>query len=196
MAEKTLVLFDFDGTLTKGDSLRRFLWFAVPPGEYVQVLIRLTTLLFFWLVSGKWTRHTAKEAILSACFKGKSKEFLFETGRRFCRQMLPTLWRSNIYNLMLDYKKTGARVMVISASIDIWLSPMAELEGVEWIGTELTFESGVFTGRFNTPNCRGAEKVVRLHKTLNINDFDKIIAYGNSAGDQDMLALAHEAHWI
>ena len=48
---------------------------------------------------------------------------------------------------------------------------------------------GRCTGRLDGANCRGPEKATRL-QTLLGDDPVELWAYGNSAGDDEMLALA------
>ena len=39
-------------------------------------------------------------------------------------------------------------------------------------------------------NCNGPEKIRRIKEILNLQDFDKIYAFGNSKGDKEMLSIA------
>ena len=39
-------------------------------------------------------------------------------------------------------------------------------------------------------NCSGPEKIRRIKEILNLQDFDKIYAFGNSKGDKEMLSIA------
>jgi phosphatidylglycerophosphatase C len=55
---------------------------------------------------------------------------------------------------------------------------------------------GIATGNLDGPNCRGPEKVTRLHEWLGDRSTVNVVAYGDSAGDREMLADADEAHWV
>ena len=56
--------------------------------------------------------------------------------------------------------------------------------------------------RLTTPNCYGAQKVVRINSWLAerhpdaVRDEFRIVAYGDSRGDREMLAMADEAKWV
>jgi phosphatidylglycerophosphatase C len=50
--------------------------------------------------------------------------------------------------------------------------------------------NGLCTGRLRGANCRGPEKATRL-QTLLAGEEVELWAYGNSVGDDEMLALAH-----
>ena len=56
--------------------------------------------------------------------------------------------------------------------------------------TRLEAQDGVYTGSLSGPNCRGAEKVARLHawcEMANIPTSSVKYAYGDSSGDHQML---------
>ncbi len=58
----------------------------------------------------------------------------------------------------------------------------------------------MFTGDLDGPNCRGAEKVHRLHAWLDEHHGGRcgveVVAYGDSPGDRELLADADAAHWV
>ena len=192
---KTLVLFDFDGTLTKGDTLSRFLLFSLPIN---QLVIGTFVLVFRFLgifLSGKWSNEKGKEALFSTFYKGQSFEVLQQLGTSFCQQQLPQFLRPELLAQMREYHQTGATVVLVSASLDIWLRPFCREEGIQLICTELEFANHHFSGKFATPNCSGPEKARRIKTALDLSSFQKIIAFGNSKNDTEMLALADEA-WL
>ena len=51
------------------------------------------------------------------------------------------------------------------------------------------------TGQSLTPNCYGIEKVKRLRKVFPDLARRHVIAYGDSKGDRELLAIAAEAHY-
>ena len=50
------------------------------------------------------------------------------------------------------------------------------------------------TGAFGSPNCRAAEKVVRLRAAFG-PDLRVRAAYGDTSGDTEMLAIAEEPYF-
>ena len=103
--------------------------------------------------------------------------------------------RADMLVRLREYQAEGAVVALVSASSDIWLRPFCQAESIKMICTELAFEAGKFSGKLATPNCNGQEKARRVRAAFDLNQFDKIIAFGNSNGDAAMLALANEA-WL
>ena len=79
----------------------------------------------------------------------------------------------------------------MSASLDVYLADVADALGIaHLLCTSLeTDDLERCTGRMRGANCRGPEKAARL-QALFADDDVELWAYGNSRGDDEMLALA------
>jgi phosphatidylglycerophosphatase C len=101
-----------------------------------------------------------------------------------------------------SHADAGHTVLLVSASFEVYLRPLAELLGAhDVLAVRLEVgEGGILTGRLEGPNCRGPEKVVRLHDWLDRHAGGRaavhLTAYGDSRGDRELLADADEAHWL
>ena len=98
------------------------------------------------------------------------------------------------------HRAQGHHVVLVSASFGVYLRPLAEALGVDGVvATELTVEDGRCTGALAGGNCRGIEKVVRLHAYLDEHfggrEAVELWAYGDSPGDLELLADADHAVW-
>ena len=51
---------------------------------------------------------------------------------------------------------------------------------------------GKITGKLINGNCYGNEKVLRVMRLVNIEDYEEIYAYGDSRGDKELLSIAHK----
>lgn len=205
----TLVLFDFDGTLTTGDSLREYLLFAAQWGRkrgregrrwlawrrLLAAVPRLAIRLLRLLFSGRWSNGGAKESVIAFFFAGKTETEMRALAGRFFREIMPTRLRGDMLALLRQWRDAGATVAVVSASLDLWLEPFCRAEAVRMVCTRAEFAEGRFTGRFATPNCNYSEKARRIRAAFELDVYGKIVAYGNSRGDAAMFALAHEA-WL
>lgn len=192
-----LALFDFDGTLTRGDTLLRFLVFAKGWRGALSCAFPLIFNGLRLFLSGRWSAEAAKSALLAVFFRGKTRSELALLGEQFCREKLPHLLRAEVFEKMLAHRQAGDAVALVSASVDFWLRPFAEKHGLALLCTMADFDANdCFSGNFATPNCNGQEKARRVAAHFDLAAFDKIEAYGNSAGDAAMLALAHAAHWV
>ena len=187
-----LVLFDFDGTLTRRDSLSDFLWFALGPWPLVAGLPRIGIRLLRLWGQGHWSNGAAKRVVLDVYFGGWPKTVLDKTAAEWTERRLPTLLRAEVLDRLRRYRAAGNQVVVVSASIDLWLMPFCEQEQVALLCTALAYRDGRFFGDFQTPNCNGPEKAVRIKAAYDLTAYAHIVAFGNSAGDRAMFALAQE----
>lgn len=188
-----LVLFDVDGTLTRADTMFAFAVFAAG---------KVRLFLSLWLVSpvlvgmklGLVDRGRAKGLLLRVCFAGIAQATLQQAAARFAVERLPGLLRPGAPEQVQAHLDAGNRVLLVSASLDLWLAPIADALGVGLISTEAAWTGGRFVGLAGA-NCRGPEKVRRIREQLDLADFSRSIAYGDSSGDTEMLAMADDAHF-
>ncbi len=194
---KKLVLFDFDGTLTRHDSLWLFLRFAT--GKRFYALLPFMVCTYFMHKCGFFTAQQGKEKLLAKVLCGKNQEEIHSLGEEFTCHMLEQkelFFRTGALGCIENYKKSGADIYIISASPSIWIAPMAKCLGVQYICTEFFYENDIFWGKFLGKNCNGEEKVRRIEQEIShLAIYKHIVAYGDSKGDLPMLSLAHEKHF-
>ena len=190
-----LALFDFDGTITKKDSLNEFLKFASTRSEY---LLKMLTFLPIFLLykTGFIKNDKAKQMLLKLFFKGWSKKKFEKKAKDFSLSVLDSILRDDLYSFLKEHKKRGDKVVIVSASMECWLKPWCQKEEVELISTRLKFEDGRFGGEFLTKNCYGKEKVVRIKEVYDLKLFEKVYAYGDSKADRYMFELADEWRYV
>jgi phosphatidylglycerophosphatase C len=91
------------------------------------------------------------------------------------------------------HARQGHRRVIVSASFECYLEPIAATLGFDAaLATRLAVADGRLTGRLDGANVRRAEKVRRLDEWL-AGRAATIWAYGDSAGDQELLASADQA---
>jgi len=182
--------FDFDGTLTRRDSLLPFLWRVVGPAEFVwNAVAVLPTLLCYalgWMENGP-----AKEHVLGQFLGEGSVDEIRPIAEQFAKEGLPELLDPAAVRRLREHREQGHTTVLISASPELYLRPLAEEAGFDHvIGTRLETANDRFTGRFATPNCYGPEKVRRLEAEGPALDGATLYAYGNSRGDRGLLERA------
>jgi phosphatidylglycerophosphatase C len=185
----TLALFDFDGTLTRKDSFPAFLTFMLGTSGFAKALIWASPTIIAWKC-GRATNQQAKEALLSAALKGKSQSSIEQAGKEFAEQCLPNLLRPQAEALLQKHKELGHETLLVSASPDAWMIPIAKQLGIKLISSRLAYKEGIFLGKLEGKNCYGQEKVERIKQELTLDQYTCIYAYGDSRGDKEMLELA------
>lgn len=186
-----IVAFDFDGTLTVRDSFNAFLAWRTPPPRLARELLGLIPAALTYLVNRD--RERLKTATVARFLAGVPVEALQTDASAFCGELWPELMRPDALAVWRDWGDRGAHRVIVTASPEILVAPFAARLGAdELIGTRLKLDGeGRVVGAFLSPNCRAAEKVVRLQQRFGPT-VRLAAAYGDSSGDVEMLALADE----
>jgi len=186
-----LALFDFDGTITKDDSLIKFIRFAVGDTKTIFGMILLSPMLILYKLK-LIPNYRAKEIILSYFFKGISEKEFKKVAKEYSLNHIDKIVRPKAIEKILWHQKEGHKVVIVSASIECWLKPWCDRNSLELIATRLEIKDSLITGKLLTKNCYGIEKVNRVKEACNLDDYDYIYAYGDSSGDRELLEVADE----
>lgn len=186
-----LAIFDFDGTLTTKDTLLAFIEFTKGKRRLYQELLLLSPELILMKL-GFGNNEKVKIKLLSRLFKGMQKETLEKLAEDFCAQNFTSLLRPKGLAKIQALKAENYRIILVTASVNIWVKPFAKKLDVELIATEFLFKDQLFTGRLATPNCRGIEKINRLKKYLKQKKIPPYLMFGDSDGDQALYNQASQ----
>jgi phosphatidylglycerophosphatase C len=196
-AERVVVAaFDFDGTLTRGDTLIPFLWRSLGLWLFCRAMVLSAPWLLAYLL-GLITNEHAKTRLLRMSVSGWTAQRATRSAEQFVSQVLPGMWRSSALEQLRDHQQRGHQCVLISASPDLYLEAVARLLRVDGlICTRMALDQGHYTGELATPNCYGPQKVIRLEGWLRDHvgaQAFELYAYGDSAGDRELLAVADHA---
>lgn len=180
---KNLALFDFDGTLIKGDSTklayrslyRSKLSFVI--GYYFVHIVGLLFLIFKG--EDKQIRESRRIVLASRFDDIRNSEFLNQMKKRIFEQ---------VYSHAVNHVNIGCDLIIVSAGY----SEIIRLI----IGEDLEYEliaNSLFDSNPETINFEN--KVTKLNLKVKSTYFVKA-AYGNTKGDIPMLRLAEKAFWV
>lgn len=189
--QPVVAAFDFDGTLTYRDTLIPFLYYYAGPLAFIRDIARSApTLTAYGLRLMK--NDVAKERVLKKFLAGAPLATLQRQGQVFARDRLPGLLRPSALRRLQWHQKLGHQIVIISASLDLYVKPWAAALGVDHVlCTSLDVDdSGQVSGRLGTANCYGPEKLRRLREALGDTSEYLLYAYGDSRGDRELLASA------
>jgi HAD superfamily hydrolase (TIGR01490 family) len=190
-----VAVFDFDGTLTRRDSLLPFLRRIAGAWGFWFGIVRLAP----WLIAYALRvipNHRAKRAVLAHFLAGRALADVSESARRFSVQELNALLRPEAMARLRWHQAQGHRTVLLSASPALYLLPWAGAHGFDAVlGTELAVVEGRLTGDLVGGNCYGPEKVVRLRQLLGDLGALHLYAYGDSRGDRELLAQADHPYY-
>jgi len=189
-----IAFFDFDGTITKKDTLIEFIKYSVGvKNYYIGMFANLPMLLKFKLKL--LPNDEAKQRLLAYFFRNWSEEKFKTAAYNYSLNEIDKVVKNSALKKLDWHKKNGDRIVVVSASLECWLKPWCEKNSLELLCTKMRFDDGKVSGRFLGKNCHGQVKADKIKKNFDLNKFDKIYAYGDSSGDKQMLALSTHPHF-
>lgn len=194
MSSPKIAFFDFDGTITTDDSLLKFIRFVVGDVKFLIGLVAISPLLVLYKMKFI-PNYKAKQIMLSWYFKGLSKEEFFKVASEYSLNHIDKIVRPQAMKKIQWHKDKEHKVVVVSASVECWLRPWCDKNGLDLIGTQLEIKDNRVTGKLLSKNCYGKEKANRIRERYDLNSFDFIYAYGDSRGDKEMLELAQEKYY-
>ncbi len=189
-ARRAVAAFDFDGTISRRDTLAPFLAQVVGTRPFLRAVLGRTPHLV-GVSLGRVDRDLEKEALIRRLLAGRTAESIDAAGAAYAE----LLWaRQRFRREMLDrlrwHREAGHEIVIVSASLDAYLRPLAPRLGADHvIGCRLEASEGIVTGRLLGGNVRGPEKVRRLDAWLGDGPVE-LWAYGDSSGDDELLARA------
>lgn len=194
---RPVAFFDFDGTLTTGDTLMPFLKFVVGMPTYYAKLALVSPVLAAYFA--KLLRNDiAKQIVLKQYLAGYHIDDLFERGQCFSEEVIPTMLRPEGMARLRWHQEQGHECVLVSASMDVYLNAWAKREGFsEVICTTLEKDvDGSVSGKMQGENCHGEEKVVRIKNLMGNIIPKKSFGYGDTDGDIPMLRFVDEGNML
>jgi phosphatidylglycerophosphatase C len=188
--------FDFDGTLAHRDTFVPFL---------VQACGRPRLAVAAAACVGRTRsrdRDELKVALVGRLFRGWPRTRLDDLGRAYAAD-LPALLRPELVERVTWHREQGHAVVIVSASLAVYLRPLADELGIDDVlAVEMVCDdTGRLTGAVvGGANTRGPLKAARLRAWLDarygVGTAVELWAYGDSAGDEELLAAADHPTWI
>jgi HAD superfamily hydrolase (TIGR01490 family) len=187
-----LAVFDLDGTLTRRDTFLPFLISYGLRNRYPAPLLPLP----FHLASYAFrvtTDQVAKQRVIASFLRNQPTDRIADHARWFCDVWLPRNVHPLGIRALRDHQRRGHRTVLLSASPDVYVKPIARTLGIpEVVCTRVSEADGCCTGQLVGDNCKGAAKLLRLKEYLETETPpNPSFAYGNSSHDYHVLRWVH-----
>ena len=184
-------MFDLDGTLTRRDTL--FPYLAGALRQHPQRLARLPLLLpaLARFALGRADRGAVKSAAIRAVLAGRTRQEIEVWTNEFVPRVLAHGMHADALAALEAHRHRHDHLVLLSASPDLYVPAIGRALGfAETVCTGIAWDGQRLTGYLTTPNRRGAEKARVLAALRRAHPGLEVVAYGNSAGDLEHLALA------
>ncbi|RZL02008.1 MAG: HAD-IB family hydrolase [Rubrivivax sp.] len=189
-AQRTVAVFDFDGTVSDRHTFWRYLRFiATPPIFWLSVLTLLPYVV--GVLVGRVQLMTAREAFIRRFLGGLTVAEEADYARRFIQGPLKAWIRPAALRRLAWHRSQGHLTLLVSNAPENYLISWGLAAGFDVVcGTRLAVSGGRLTGGLQGTNCVNEEKVRRLKAVVSDLDHCFIYAYGDSDGDHELLAIA------
>lgn len=182
-----LVLFDFDGTLTKLDTTLEFAscLSAQRPVRGRHLLVAGALMLSRLHIL---SNNALKKIFARLFLRGRTQNEVRQTAERYICSRLDAVVDARILGLLQDHLNRGDRIYLVSANFDCLLEPFARhwsLDGV--VATRAAARQGIYTGGLAGAACHGHEKLQQVISRFGGEALAQAVAYGN----QDDAPLLH-----
>jgi phosphatidylglycerophosphatase C len=183
--------FDVDGTLTVRDCVRPFLVQVGGWQGLASALARRPTRALGAVA--RRDRDSFKELLVGGVLRGRAVAQVEALGELFAEKVEAGWLRTDTLGRLRWHQRMGHRIVLVSASLSPYLRPLGRRLGVDDVlCAEPLREGDRFGDGLDGANCRAAEKVRRLDAWLAARGLgdSTVWAYGDSAGDRELLARA------
>ncbi|MBP9022754.1 MAG: HAD-IB family hydrolase [Spirochaetes bacterium] len=185
-----IALFDFDGTITNNDNFTNFYNYS----SSLKRKLFITPLLFpvFILYKLNIMSPSKTRSIVSyLAFKGYSESKLKDKGAKYAKNEIPKYIRKRALDQINWHKQQGDIIVIVSASLNIYLDEWAFSNNFDLICTTLESVNSKITGRYISGDCTGNEKAKRIMDKYNLSFFRNVYAYGDTVEDAEMLNMGN-----
>ncbi len=168
-----IALFDFDGTITNADMHTKFLHFSATNRR--ALLGKVVVPPFFMLYKVGVISAPAMRNIASfVAFSGRKVDKLIAAGEKYAEDVVPNFLREVALSRLNWHKKNGDQIVIVSASLDIYLKPWCTQNGFALVCSELEVKRGKLTGRYVNGDCSCGNKPKLIRSKFKLGQYDRI----------------------
>ncbi|WP_053982973.1 HAD family hydrolase [Niameybacter massiliensis] len=196
MSKRSIALFDIDETIISNDSMISLIRYSFKHHPKT----RKATIKFvgqgikyvFKLIDTKQVKQSAFE-----CINYLTEKDLY----KFYKQQVYSYIYEDAFKEIKRLKKEGYIVLLITASPECYMKYFLEVEEIDdVIGTRFEKVGSRFSNKIIGENCKGVEKVNRIHEWLTSNnveiDYENSYAFSDSMSDLPMFKLVKNSYII
>lgn len=193
----SFAFFDFDGTLTRTDTVLPFLKFCYKGQmRYYAKLVPLVPMMLGYIL-GKVPNAVAKEKVIGAYLDGWSVAQVAQLAEQFAHDVLPHALLPVGMEKLTQHQAQGDICVLVSASPEWYLIPWAKAQGFDAVmGTKMAQVNGYLNGKIDGENCHDEGKVRRIEAQWGEACWINSCAYSDSRVDLPMLRKAERGYLL
>lgn len=184
---RKVALFDFDNTLSQGDSISYLLKYYIKKHPLSFFHLLKAGMIYIGYKCHLCTFLQAKEALLFPISKMNDQEL-----EEFYRKEVEPHYYQNVVEELKRKKEEGYLIVLCTASVECYMK-YCRLPIDVLIGTKVERKNHQNRNKIISKNCKNEEKVVRIQQYLKDNDYEidyeHSYAYSDSISDMPMLNM-------
>lgn len=193
-SEKSLLVLDLDGTITKSDNLIQFSLFMIRKKKQWKFLLfyPLVGLLKFKLIDNK------KFKILYAKYILKNLN-IYRVGQYVEEFLDSSSFKDSFNKEVLEFTKnySDSEKIILSANYYFLVYPISKILGIKnHISIKLETRNGIFSGKAKGIIPYGQAKIDAIKPVLNNGGYLKTIGLGDSKSDIPLLKFLDEGYLV
>ncbi|PWH82383.1 hypothetical protein DIS18_09015 [Algibacter marinivivus] len=193
LVDKTIAVFDLDGTITSKDTYLEFIkYFNGQLNFYIGIIILSPFIVLFYL--GLLNNVKLKELFFSFFFKKFNASEIVQKGVEFSTKILPSLCYKSALKVLKWHEDNNHDILILTASSDIWLEHWCKSKNYKLICTKFEKINDNFTGKIDGKNCFGEQKKVLLIQYFKNHNYTYSFGYGDSKSDKHYLDIVDESY--
>ena len=188
--KKTLAIFDFCETLVSIQTANNFLKFVLKhdprPTSIILEVGRICLRAFGKLNGFNHKKLQAKQ------LRGLSSERFSKVIRKYISEILNNKKNSLVIKKVLEHRDNGHELVIISGGFSDYIIPFAKAIGIEnVIAVDLEKKDNILTGKIINGDTMGFDKVKKLQRYFNLDEYDlsKSYFYSDHPSDAPMFSL-------
>lgn len=187
-----LVLFDFDGTLTHHDMFTKFIIYSATPLRLLLGMVFMSPLYLLYKL-GLIPARKLRPFVSFFAFAGRCEHKVSALGEAYAHRVIPSSLRADMLQTLRLHQADGATVVLVSASLDLYLKPWCKTMGIALICSEMAVDGRRYSGHYSGGDCSCEAKAYKVSQEFDLSRYSQIYAYGDTKEDHAMLALADKA---
>ncbi len=190
-----LAFYDFDGTLTSGNIVRRYAYFTLHQPSRSRALLKFSKMLLsipWWLALESRSRREFNVVFFREYRGMRKQELQAQSQRLFDEEILPSIYPDTTVLLEED-RRQGFLPVLVSGELDVALDRVIQYFGFHSvISNRLVYWNGVATGEVEAPLIAEEEKVHAMERLCRQygTEMKQCKAYSDSFSDLPMLEAA------
>jgi HAD superfamily hydrolase (TIGR01490 family) len=195
VTNETIIIFDFDGTITTKDTMLDFVKWHFGLIKFSLGMLKILPKIILYKI-GLISNQKAKEDFLTHFFGGMEYDEFVELCKNYSLSEIDGIIKKEAEEKIKFYRTHGHKMIIITASILQWVEPWALKAGfAKVLASEIEVKNSKVTGKIMGKNCYGIEKVNRFISEYNSFENYHTVCFGDSKGDFEILKSSNKSYY-